>query len=70
MRSILALIGIAVLGFIFILQKKDVPETTIVKTKPAELRRMNQVSQNNRMKPSPDGAHAVAQNAVQTRKRK
>jgi len=70
MRSILALIGIAVLGFIFILQKKDVPETTIVKTKPAELRRMNQVSQNNRMKPSPDGTHAVAQNAVQTRKRK
>jgi hypothetical protein len=70
MRSILALISIAVLGFIFILQKKDAPETTIVKTKPAELRRMNQVSQNNRMKPSPDGAHAVAQNAVQTRKRK
>ena len=70
MRSILALIGIAVLGFIFILQKKDAPETTIVKTKPAELRRMNQVSQNNRMKPSPDGARAVAQNAVQTRKRK
>jgi hypothetical protein len=70
MRSILALIGIAVLGFIFILQKKDAPETTIVKTKPAELRRMNQVSQNNRMKPSPDGAHVVAQNAAQTRKRK
>jgi hypothetical protein len=70
MRSVLVLFGIAVLGFIFILQKKDAPEATIVKTKPAELRRVNQVSQNNRMKSSPDGAHAIAQNAAQTRKRK
>jgi hypothetical protein len=70
MRSVLVLFAIAVLGFIFILQKKDAPETTIVKTKPAELRRMNQVSQDNRMKPSLDKTHAVAQNVAQPHKRK
>jgi len=41
-----------------------------VKTKPAESRRMNQVSQKNRMKPSTDKTNVVAQNVVQTRKRK
>jgi hypothetical protein len=70
MRSVLVLFVVAALGFVFILQKKDAPEATIVKTKPAELRRMNQVSKDNRMKHSTDETHAVAQNAAQTRKRK
>lgn len=68
--SVLVLFGIAVLGFIFILQKKDAPEAAIVKTKPAESRHMNQVSPENRMKQSTDKTNAVAQNVVQTRKRK
>jgi len=68
--SVLILFGIAALGFVFILQKKDAPEAAIVKTKPAESRHMNQVSQENRMKHSTDKANAVAQNIVQTRKRK
>jgi len=70
MRSVLLLFGIAALGFIFILQKKDGTETTVVKTRPAELRRMNQVSKDNRMKHSTDETNAVAQNSTQTRKRK
>jgi hypothetical protein len=70
MRSVLLLFGIAALGFIFILQKKDPPEATIVKTKPAELRHMNQVSKDNRMKHPTDKTQAVAQNTAQTRKRK
>ena len=70
MRSVLALFAVAAIGFIFILQKKDEPETAIVKTKPAESRRMNQVSQHNWMKHSPDGADVLAQNVAQTRKRK
>ena len=68
--SVLVLFGIAALGFVFILQKKDAAEATIVKTKPAESRHMNQVSQDNRMKHSTDKTNAVAQNVVQTRKRK
>jgi len=70
MRSVLVLIAIASLGFAFILLKKDAPEAAIVKTKPAELRRVNQASQNNRMKRSTDETQAVAQNVAQTRKRK
>ena len=70
MRSILVLFVMAALGFIFILQKKDGTETTVVKTRPAELRRMNQVSKDNRMKHSTDETNAVAQNSTQTRKRK
>ena len=70
MRSVHILFAIAALGFIFILKKKDAPEATIVKTKPAELRHMNQVSPENRMKHSTDKTNAVAQNVVQTRKRK
>jgi hypothetical protein len=68
--SVLVLFGIAALGFVFILQKKDAPEATIVKTKRAESRHMNQVSQDNRTKHSTDKTNAVAQNVVQTRKRK
>ena len=68
--SVLVLFGIAALGFVFILQKKDAPEATIVKTKPAESRHMNQVSQDNRIKHSTDKTNVVAQNVVQTRKRK
>jgi hypothetical protein len=68
--SVLVLFGIAALGFVFILQKKDAAEATIVKTKPAESRHMNQVSQDNRMKHSTDKTNIVAQNVVQTRKRK
>jgi hypothetical protein len=68
MRSILVLFAIAALGFIFILQKKDAPEATTVKTKPAKSHQVNQVSQHNSMKHSLDKAHAVAQNVAQTRK--
>ena len=68
--SVLVLFGIAALGFVFILQKKDAAEATTVKTKPAESRHMNQVSQDNRMKHSTDKTNIVAQNVMQTRKRK
>lgn len=65
MRSILVLFAIAALGFIFILQKKDVPEGTGAKVKPSELQ---QVSQHNWMKHSLDRTHVVVQNVAQTRK--
>lgn len=68
MRSILVLFAIAALGFIFILQKKDAPEATTVKTKSAESQQVSRVSQHNWMKHSLDKAHAVAQNVAQTRK--
>ena len=68
--SVLVLFGIAALGFVFILQKKDAAEATIVKAKPAESRHMNQVTQDNRMKHSTDKTNALAQNVVQARKRK
>ena len=68
--SVLVLFGIAALGFVFILQKKDAAEATTVKTKPAESRHMNQVSQDNRTKHSTDKTNALAQNVVQARKRK
>ena len=67
-RSILVLFAIAALGFTVILQKKDPPEATSVKTKAAESQHVNQVSQHNWMKHSLDRAHAVAQNVAQTRK--
>jgi hypothetical protein len=70
MRSVLVLFVIAALGFIFILKKKDAPEATVVKPKPAESRHMKQVSQDNGMKHRSDGVHAIAQNVAQPRKRK
>ena len=65
MRSILALLAIAVLGFLVILQKKDAPDTTVTKAKASELQ---QAGKHNWMKHVLDGSHAVAQNTTRTRK--
>lgn len=65
MRSILALLAIAALGFIVILQKKDAPDAATTKTKVSELQ---EAGKHNWMKHALDGSHALAQNAARMHK--
>ena len=65
MRSFLALLAIAALGFIVILQKKDAPDATVKKTNPSEL---HQAGKHNWMKHALDGSHAIAQNTKRSDK--
>lgn len=65
MRSILTLFVIAAVGFLFILQKKDTPETTPASKSLTEL---NKMGQHNWMKHALDTSRGVAQNVSKQRK--
>jgi hypothetical protein len=64
MRSILALLVIAALGFLFILQKNDAPQPTTAKTTYVG---QSQVSEHNFMKHALDKSRVFAQNVSQQR---
>jgi hypothetical protein len=65
MRSILVLLAMAVLGFGFILQKKDPAEPVKAKTNSTELASMGRI---NLMKHAPEKNRAIAQNVSAVRK--
>ncbi len=65
MRSIFVLFAMAILGFGFILQKKDPPEPVKTKTNLSELA---DTSRQNRMKHALDKSRSFAQNISAERK--
>jgi len=64
MRSVLALLVLAAVGFAFILQKKDPPEAAVAKIQSTELPK---IGRHNWMKHALDTSRSVAKNVAKQR---